>query len=109
MGIEYRGVIVVGYDWDEVNQVYDAAGEANPDQELDLYDFCEERGLESFSPYYDADQYDCIHGLKVTGSQDYSYADIDLELVQAKVKVLKAELLNEFGVEAGVYIMAQGR
>jgi len=106
MGIEYRGVIVVGYDWDELNQVYDAA---DPDQELDLYDFCEERGLESFSPYYDADSSDCIHGLKVTGSQDYSYADIDLELIQAKVKLLKAELLNEFGVEAGVYIMAQGR
>lgn len=106
MGIEYRGVIVVGYDWDEVNKIYDAV---NTYEELDLYDFCEERGLESFSPYYDADQSDCIHGLKVTGSQDYSYADIDLELVHAKVKLLKAELLDEFGVEAGVYIMAQGR
>lgn len=58
MGVEYRGVICVGYTLKEI----ESFPNYRSDDEYNVYKFCEDKGIDSFSPYYDADQEDCIYG-----------------------------------------------
>ncbi|MNQ24617.1 hypothetical protein D3C85_378160 [compost metagenome] len=102
MGISYRGVLCVGY-------TYDQALELMGENQENVYDWIEDNGLESHSPHYDADSEDCIYGYTVFRSGEYSYNKIpdDIEL---RIKYFKDQLISEYGdsVMPEAYIMAHG-
>lgn len=103
MGVDYRGQLCVGYTYEEVQELIDKADFAGS-----VYDFVEEEGLDSFGPYFDADEDDCIFGHSVTQSSDYSHRQVDTDKIATLAQSLKDNLLSEYGIEPKAYIMAQG-
>ncbi|MNF96599.1 hypothetical protein D3C84_793940 [compost metagenome] len=71
------------------------------------YEWCEENGVSSYSPYYDADHEDCIFGNSVATSGDYSYAEVQPGLDE-RIQQVQSRLLKQFGKQPKVYIMAHG-
>lgn len=110
MGIEYRGVLCVGYTYEEVSDLYEKCEDANGDYKYEnIYEFCEGEGLESFSPYYDADKEDCIYGKGAVVGSCYSYKEISdpLEL-GSNIAYQIRDMQEEFTIEPKAYIMAHG-
>lgn len=103
MGVEYRGVICVGYTLEEIESFPNYAS----DEEQSVYEFCEDKGLDSFGPYYDADSEDCIYGRKVVRAESYSSAEVPSNLDEL-IAEAKDNLSKEFGVVPKAYLMAQG-
>lgn len=103
MGVDYRGQLCVGYTYEEVQELIEKV-----DFPGSVYDFVEEEGLDSFGPYFDADEDDCIFGHSVTQSSDYSHREVDTDKIATLSQSLKDNLLSEYGVEPKAYIMAQG-
>ena len=101
MGIEYRGVVCVGYNHDQIENLM---GEV--EYEEGVCEFYESNALESFSPYYDADREDCIYGLIAFKSGDYWM--VEVSDVDNKIKELQGKLLKQFGIQPTAYLMAQG-
>lgn len=108
MGVEYRGVLCVGYTYEQAQALYeeclDDGGNFKYD---DIYDFCEGVGLTSYSPYFDADVEDCIYGDEVEASNDYNYAVVG-ENVDQRIKEVRERLKKEFLITPKAYIMAHG-
>lgn len=103
MGVEYRGVICVGYTHEEIESLPNYAS----DEEYSVYEFCEDKGLDSFGPYYDADSEDCIYGRKVVRAESYSSAEVPSNLDEL-IAEAKDNLAKEFGVVPKAYLMAEG-
>lgn len=102
MGVEYRGVICVGYTLEEIESFPNYA----TDEEHGVYEFCENLGLEQFAPFYDDDVENCIYGREVVASPDYFHTvvgNLDELIAEAKDNLSK-----EFGVVPKAYLMAQG-
>lgn len=108
MGIEYRGVLCVGYTYEQAQALYEECEDENGDYKYEnFYDFCEAEGLTSFSPYYDADKSACIYGDEIESSDDYCYAVVD-KGVDERIKAVSDRLSKEFFLEPKAYIMAHG-
>lgn len=101
MGIEYRGMLCVGYTYDHLSEL-----EGFSEDDRDCYEFCEDKGLNYFSPYYDADSTTCIYGKEVIRSQGYSYTEIDK--VDELISEAKDKMSKEFGIVPKAYLMAHG-
>ena len=108
MGVEYRGVICVGYTYEEVEQLYEVCLDDNGDYKYEnLYEFCEGEGLTSYSPHYDADADYCIYGDEVTSSPDYHYSVVGIGLDES-IKQVSDTLEATWKVKPKTYIMAHG-
>lgn len=108
MGVEYRGVLCVGYTYKEAEQLYESCEDENGDYKYeDFYDFCEEEELTSYSPYYDASKEHCIYGDAIESSGDYSYEVVSDELDE-RIRSAAYSLKERFGVMPKTYIMAHG-
>lgn len=70
MGIDTRAIIVVGLPYDELGD----------DLRAKLADVGELYGIESVSPYFDAPSDDCVFGITVHQTDDYSCADLPGDL-----------------------------
>lgn len=109
MGIEYRGVLCVGYTYEQAQALYEKY--ENEKEGLtdcvEFYVFCEQQGLTSFSPYYDADKEHCIYGDEIESSDDYCYAQVGKGLDE-RIKAVSDRLSKEFFLEPKAYIMAHG-
>lgn len=103
MGIEYRGVICVGYDYDEAMEILN-----NANYEGDLYDFCEELGITSYSPYFDAPYEDCIFGEEVESSGDYCFTNISNVDQKIEEAIEKLNKKLQVSIRAKAYLMAHG-
>lgn len=101
MGIEYRGVVCVGYNHDQLENMMEEIG-----YEEGTCEFYESNDLESLSPYYDADPEDCIYGLVAFKSSDYWM--VEVSDVDAKIKEIQNKLLKQFGIQPKAYLMAHG-
>ena len=66
MGIEYSAAVVVGLR------------QSDFDHNVAYEDLADNGNLERFAPYYDAPSEECIYGLPVEISGDYSYTTLDL-------------------------------
>ena len=109
MGVEYRGVLCVGYTYDQVKDLYEKCEDENGDYKYEnIYEFCEGEGLTSYSPYFDADAEDCIYGDQVESSNDYCYALVG-DNVDQRIKEVSDRLEKEFFIKPQPYIMAHGR
>lgn len=111
MGVEYRGVLVVGYDYDELQTVIDKnlnRFEGVDIDELSTREQAEFLGMGKYSPYYDADMDDCIYGWSIARSDDYSAARVRLKDLQGMEGTIQG-MMDEFGLMPDIYIMAEGR
>lgn len=109
MGVEYRGVLCVGYTYDQVKDLYEKCEDENGDYKYEnIYEFCEGESLTSYSPYYDADAEDYIYGDQVESSNDYCYALVG-DNVDQRIKEVSDRLEKEFFIKPQPYIMAHGR
>lgn len=111
MGVEYRGVLVVGYDQDELNNLV----EINPHvfegvdvEDLSSREKAEAFGFQSYSPYYDADMADRIYGWTIARSDDYSATRVRIKDLQGVEGTIQ-NMTDEHGLIPSVYIMAEGR
>lgn len=108
MGVEYRGVLCVGYTYEQAQALYEECEDENGDYKYEnFYEFCEQEGLTSFSPYYDADRGACIYGDEIESSDDYSVAVVGKGLDE-RIKAVSDRLSKEFFLEPKAYIMAHG-
>lgn len=98
MGVEYRGAIVLGYEYDEACKIAETLG----------LDDVEELQFEAFAPSYDGALQDSIFGESLEKSGDYDYVEFDTEDVDNTAKVLADEYEANFGIRPRVYLMAQG-
>lgn len=101
MGIDYRGVVCVGYNYDQMENLMEEV-----EYTEGISEFYESQNLNPFSPYYDAGSDDCIYGLAVAKTGDYQY----LEVSELDVKIAEAQdkLLKQFGIQPKAYLMAHG-
>lgn len=103
MGVEYRGVLIVGYTHSQIESMVEAI-----DPEADLMDFVEEADLDYAGPYYDACRTDCIFGRIVAKSGTYSTRELDAFALDELITAVFDELTAEWGVTPKLYIMAEG-
>lgn len=109
MGIEYRGVVVLGYTYREVRDEKERLQNLEIiDQGISVTEFAEEHGLDRFAPYYDAGCGDCIFGTEVCGTYDYSVSLIDLNDIAETVLSETPELVSSIRAEPNLYLMAAG-
>lgn len=104
MGIYTSAKIVVGYTFEEATEIYDKYLDGlTPDDYIsDFSDWKEDNDLESISPYYDADYNECLFGIKVFSSGDYSYGLLSID--ENKIKDITQEMTDQFGIEPKVYL-----
>lgn len=106
MGIDTSAVIVVGYTYKEVQEIYDKYldGLTPDDYVSDFYDWKEDNDndLRTISPYYDATYKNCLFGVTITTSGDYSYKTFNLN--EAEIKGVTQTLTEQFGIEPKVYL-----
>ena len=105
MGISTSAKIVVGYTYDEAQEIYDKYLENYRDkinEPLDFYDWKEDDDLDIVSPYYDADYDKCLFGTTVLSSMDYSYVIFNID--EKKIKDITKEMTELYGIEPKVYL-----
>lgn len=98
MGVEYKGAIVLGYDYDTAVVIAEDLGlEEVGDLAFDMY-----------SPSYDGTEDESIFGQRIETTWAYMYNEINLEDLDNTVRVMSDEWEANFGVRPKVYLMAQG-
>lgn len=102
MGVDTRAVIVVGYTYDEIKEVYDERDTSVEEIICDFYDWKEHNNLLTFFPYYDAPYEDCLFGVDIDNSGCYSYSPLCIDDMQ--VQSITKDLTNRFGVVPVVYL-----
>jgi len=102
MGIDTRAVIVVGYTYDEIHEVYTKWEESTDAGDCHFYEWCEDNDLAIFSPYYDASYNYCLFGEEIFTTGNYSYEVMDInELV---TKDIIKEMADKLGKVPNVYL-----
>lgn len=86
MSVEYGAVIVLGLPYHELE---------NPKKVVDLV---YEDELSRVGPYYDADAEDCVYGVILAESDDYSWKELELGAVEiAKAHERFTDLTGQVG------------
>jgi hypothetical protein len=98
MGVEYRGQLCIGYNYDQMLQIVEEFGSGGDYADL---------GFEMFSPYYDADKEDSIFGYSIARSGVYDYRSVD-DSKLAEITIRKQMLYHKFLITPQTYIMAEG-
>ena len=102
MGIDTRAVIVVGYTYDEIHEVYDKWEESTDAGDCHFYEWCEDNDLEMISPYYDADSEKCLFGTVIFATGNYQFGKLNvgqLDIIDAE-----QELMGKFGKAPSVFL-----
>lgn len=102
MGVDTRAVIVVGYTYDEIHEVYAKWEESTDAGDCHFYEWCEDNDLAIFSPYYDASYGYCLFGVEIDNSGRYLYSPLYIDDVQ--VQSITKDLTDKFGVVPIVYL-----
>lgn len=102
MGVDARAVIVVGYTYDEICEVFYKWEESTEVGYGHFYEWCEDNNLEIFSPYYDASYNDCLFGIMLfsTGDSQFGILNVgQLDIIDAE-----QELIDKFGEAPSVFL-----
>lgn len=102
MGIDTRAVVVVGYTYDEIHEVYDKWEESTDEGDCHFYEWCEDNKLEMISPYYDANNENCLFGTVIFTTGDYQFGELNvgqLDIIDAE-----QELIDKFGEAPSVFL-----
>lgn len=113
MGVEYRGVIIVGYTREEFEQCienvnWDQYFNVDDYEVPDFHDAVEFLSIDQAGPYYDADTSDCIFGDIVKRSGTYAVRELDARELLEGIAACTAELQRQFGLTPKLYLMAEG-
>lgn len=63
-----------------------------------------ESWLSRVSPYYDAEDDDCIFGIEITSPDDFSYGELNCETLMDDINAAKKKLKEVFGIDAKLYV-----
>lgn len=102
MGIDTRAVIVVGYTYDEIKEVYDKWKASVDAGDYHFYKWCEDNKLEIISSYYDAVYSDCLFGTVIFATGNYQFGKLNvgqLDIIDAE-----QELMGKFGKAPSVFL-----
>lgn len=102
MGIDTRAVIVVGYTYDKIKEVYDKWEESTDAGGCHFYKWCEDNELETISPYYEASYDYCLFGTVIFTTGDYQFGELNvgqLDIIDAE-----QELMDKFGEAPSVFL-----
>lgn len=97
MGIDARAVIVVGYTYDEIYEVYQ-----QHEDDIDFHYWYNDNDLERISPYYDASSEDCLFGTVIFTTGGYRFGILNvgqLDIIDAE-----QELIDKFGEAPSVFL-----
>ena len=97
MGIDTRAVIVVGYTYDEIHEVYQECEDA-----VDFNYWSEDNKLEMISPCYDANSEDCLFGTVIFTTGDYQFGELNVD--QLDILDVEQELIDKFGEAPSVFL-----
>lgn len=95
MGVDTRAVIVVGYTYDEIHEVYDKWEESTDAGDCHFYEWCEDNELEMISPYYDANSEKCLFGVSIQSTRDYDYATLNID--DQEIEDISQKYFSKFG------------
>lgn len=113
MGIYYSAEIVVGLPYDELEDHYnftlpvDKEDADEEDFDEGFYEWYEGLGLSRISPYYDAGNGDCLIGISVICSGNYSYREFQKGF-QEKVEQAEHKFYDATGLQGKVYLTPHG-
>lgn len=102
MGVSYSARIIVGLPKEELDDYF----EGNEDN---IYQHVEDSGLYVVRPYYDADYDDCLFGVLVRISCDYSYSEIDESEWSVNVASAHKKFTEVTGKVGKLYLSTYGR
>ena len=97
MGVDTRAVIVVGYTYDEIYEVYQKC-----EHDIDFNYWCEDNKLEMINPYYDADSEKCLFGTVIFTTGNYQFGELNVG--QLDIIGAKQELIDKFGKAPSVFL-----
>ena len=93
MGISYCAAIVVGLPTEEVEF----------EQE-----FAEDNGLDTFSPQYDAAWEDCLVGIPVVQTRDYSWKPVYPNDLRSDIEKAEIKFKKTTGLDARIFVTTLG-
>lgn len=93
MGVSYRAAIVVGLPTEEVEFDQEAA---------------EDKELETFSPYYDAGWEDCLVGIPVIQTGEYSWKNVNPNDMRSGIEKAEQMFKKATGLTARVFVTTYG-
>lgn len=96
MSINYKTVVVLGMDYDEMLRV---SGPVRKEEKIDISDFIEElfyNGIQQFSPRYDSPFTENLFGIVIQETDEFSYSEMDFDSYQEKVDVAKKVIYDLF-------------
>lgn len=93
MGVSYCAVIVVGLPTEEVEFDQEAA---------------EDMGLDTYSPYYDAGWEDCLVGIPVAETGEYSWKTVHPNDLRTDVEKAENKFKKATGLTARVFVTTYG-
>jgi len=102
MGIDTQAVIVVGYTYDKIKEVYDKWEESTDAGDCHFYEWCEDNELETISPYYDANSEKCLFGTVIFATGNYQFGHLNvgrLDIIDAE-----QELMDKIGKAPSVFL-----
>lgn len=94
MGIDMNARIVVGLPKDDLDMDFDM--ESDEIDELLEIDF----------GFYGGSDHDRIVGIEVGDSGSYDYCELDMDILQKRIKFAKEHFKDEFNKEPKVYLVA---
>lgn len=102
MGMDVSAVVVVGYTYEEIYQVYENLSESDEDFP-DFDEWKDELNLSAISPYYDAMDKHCVIGRVVQRTSDYDYAEFNFDT--NKIAEMTQELTEKLGIVPKIYLL----
>ena len=107
MSIDTGAILIVGVDYETLNKYseYEEAMVAGDYEPADMYDWVEELGLSSASPYYDSDYDSRVFGITVI-STDWTYKEIAEELLVIYIANAHKRFTEATGLVGSLYISA---
>jgi len=102
MSVNTRAVIVVGYKYDEIHELYTKWGESTDAGNCHFYEWCEDNKLEIISPYYDASYNDCLFGIMLFSTDDSQFGYLNVD--QLPIIDVEQELIDKFGEAPSVFL-----
>lgn len=101
MGVDTRAVIVVGYTYDEICEVYYKWEESIEVVDGYFYAWCEDNDLEIISPYYEAIKEDCLYGHVLDRSKNNTPFKL---IINCNSEDICKDYGKNYGVKANLYL-----
>lgn len=112
MSVNYRGLLILGYEWDTVQEIlpganYQGAFEDEHWDDMDTQEKLEYLNLNGHACCYDGGRDESIFGWKVARSGTYDYREVSASDIEG-IQSMSVAMTATYGVVPKLYIMAEG-